>query len=499
MLVYLINPANALASMSFGKSSYWNRFRLWKPLGLLVLAGLTPPEWDIEVFDENQARLDYELLRRPDLVGITAFTSQAPRAYELAGRFRARGIPVVMGGIHATMCVEEASAYVDSVVTGEAESVWAEVLDDARSGRLKPRYDGGLAAMDRIGAARHELLSNGYAFGSIQTTRGCSLNCTFCSVTKFNGASYRQRPISDVVEEFRSIPESRVLIVDDNLIGRRPEHIERAKELFRALAQADTGKRWMGQTTVNFADDEELLELAEQSGCMGVFVGFESVTPEGLPELGRKAEMLSGRSISASVGRIRCHNILVCGSFIMGLDSDRPGVGRLIAEAAGGYGVDNMNVLFLTPLPGTRLWKQMTAEGRIAMHDFPEDWKYYTLNYPVADYKYLSREQIVGEMIECNGTFYSAMNILTRLGRNLAAGRHPLVGLISSLSSRRNSSAYGRAYRRLWPPAEEYPEETELTPLPRVSLAEILEEVAGQFRRLAMALRLWVLAPFRRS
>jgi radical SAM superfamily enzyme YgiQ (UPF0313 family) len=496
MLVYLLNPANALASMSFNRSSYWTRFRLWKPLGLLVLAGLTPPDWDISVLDENLTYTDYDALPRPDVVGITAFTSQAPRAYEIAERFRARGVPVVMGGIHATMCLEEASRHVDSVVTGEAESIWAEVLEDVRAGSLKARYDGGRAAMDQIVPARHDLLPNGYAFGSIQTTRGCSLNCTFCSVTQFNGASYRQRPISDVVEEFKSIPESRILIVDDNLIGRKPEHIERAKELFRALIDADTGKSWIGQTTVNFADDEELLALAAEAGCVGLFVGFESVTPEGLPELGKKSAMLSGRSIPASVGRIRSHNILVAGSFIIGLDSDRRGVGKLIAEAAGRYGVDNMNVLFLTPLPGTRLWKQLKAEGRIAMVDFPEDWKYYTLNYPVAHYRYLSRDQIVQEMIECNSTFYSTVNILTRLGRDLLAGRHALLALVSNLSSRRNSGAYARAYQALWP-TEEHTDGAELLPMPRPSLFEIWDAGAELIRRLADTFKLRVASFFR--
>jgi len=498
MLVYLINPANPLASMSFNRSSYWNRFRLWKPLGLLVLAGLTPPDWEIHVFDENQAYIGYDALPRPDVVGVTAFTSQAPRAYEIAEGFRARGVPVVMGGIHATMCLEEASSHVDTVVTGEAESVWAEVLDDARAGRLKTRYDGGRAAMDQIVPARHDLLRYGYAFGSIQTTRGCSLNCTFCSVTQFNGASYRQRPIADVVEEFKSIRESRVLIVDDNLIGRKPEHIERAKALFRALAAADTGKVWIGQTTVNFADDEELMTLAAQAGCVGLFVGFESVTPEGLPELGKKSAMLSGRSIPASVARIRSHNILVCGSFIMGLDSDRRGVGKLIAEAAGRYGVDNMNVLFLTPLPGTRLWKQVKAEGRIALDAFPEDWKYYTLNYPVARYKYLTRDQIIQEMIECNGTFYSIANILGRLGRDLLAGHHALLSLISSVSSRINSMSYGRTYQLLWP-AELRTDGTELLPVAHAGLLDMWESAISLLRELVAELRLRTLSLFRQS
>ncbi len=451
MLLYLINPSNALISISLNRSSYWNRFRLWKPLSLLAVAGLTPPGWDISIIDENLAPVDYGAMKLPDVVGITAFTSQAPRAYQIADYFRSLGVPVVMGGIHATMCPAEAGDHVDCVVAGEAEAVWATVLEDLRLGRMQARYDGGRATMDQIVPARHDLLPRAYAFGSVQTTRGCSLNCPFCSVTEFNGALYRQRPIRDVVEEFKSMPEARVLIVDDNLIGRTPQHVERAKELFRALAEADTGKSWIGQTTINVADDEELLDLAERAGCIGLFIGFESVTPEGLPQLGKKSAMLSGRDIPASVDRIRRHGILVVGSFIIGLDSDRPGVGTLIAEAADRYRVDSMNVLFLTPLPGTRLFKQLKAENRIALDAFPEDWKYYTLNYPVARYKYLSHDQVVREMNECNSTFYSPMNILMRLGQNLMTGRSSLFSVVSNFTSRRNSQLFAQLYEDLWP------------------------------------------------
>jgi radical SAM superfamily enzyme YgiQ (UPF0313 family) len=498
MLVYLVNPSNPLVSMSLNRGRYWNRFRLWKPLGLLVLAGLTPPDWDVSIFDENLGPVDYEALPRPDVVGITAFTSQAPRAYEIAGRFRALGVPVVMGGIHATMCLAEAGRHVDAVVTGEAETAWAEVLEDVRTGGLKAVYDGGRAAMDQIVPARHDLLPSGYAFGSIQTTRGCSLNCTFCSVTQFNGASYRQRPIADVVEEFKSIPEARVLIVDDNLIGRKPQHIARAKELFRALAEADTGKVWIGQTTINIADDEELLALAEKAGCVGLFVGFESVTPEGLPELGKKSAMLSGRDIPASVERIRRHNILVVGSFIIGLDSDRPGVGALIAEAACRYGVDNINVLFLTPLPGTRLWKQMEAEGRIALGNLPDDWKYYTLNYPVARYKYLTVDQIIREMTECNSAFYSTSNILGRLGRSLLADRRPFFTLISNLTSRRNARLHAGVHESMWPSALGT-DEADTSGRPGRDLVDVWMNAAQQLRQLAASLKLQAAWFFRQS
>ena len=446
MRLYLINPSNPLVSIVKVKESRWNRYRVWKPLSLLVLAGLTPPEWEISIVDENLGAPDYLAMPRPDLVGITAFTSQANRAYEVASHFRRLGVPVVMGGIHATMCLDEVMERVDSVVTGEAEGVWAQVLEDARHGSLKRRYEGGLAQIHKVPLARHDLLPTGYAFGAIQTTRGCPLNCSFCSVTAFNGARYRQRPIPDVVREFQSIREKHVLMVDDNLIGTRPEHVARAKDLFRAMAQANLRKEWIAQATINFADDEELLGLAARAGCSGVFIGFESPTPEGLRELGKKFNLLKGRDFRASVRRIQRHHILVVGSFIIGLDIDEPGIGRRIAEAASQYGVDNLNVLFLTPLPGTRLWDQMKSQDRIALDAFPDDWKYYTLTFPVARYKHLSLDGIIEEMISCQRTFYSIPRILRRVCRNLWQRRKPLISLVGNLSYRSNIRVECDAY-----------------------------------------------------
>ncbi|HIJ72925.1 MAG TPA: B12-binding domain-containing radical SAM protein [Candidatus Hydrogenedentes bacterium] len=446
MRLYLINPSNPLVSIVKVKESRWNRYRVWKPLSLMVLAGLTPPEWEISIVDENLGVPDYSAMPRPDLVGITAFTSQANRAYEIAAHFRRLGVPVVMGGIHATMCLDEAIEHVDSIVTGEAEGVWMKVLKDALQGGLERAYDGGIAEISDVPLARHNLLAKGYALGAIQTSRGCPMNCSFCSVTAFNGARYRQRPIPDVVREFQSIREKHVLVVDDNLVGTRPEHITRAKDLFRAMAQANLRKEWIAQATINFADDEELVALAARAGCRGVFIGFESPTPEGIPGLGRKFDLLKGRDFRAAVRRIQRHNMLVAGSFIMGLDIDEPGIGKRIAEAATQYGVDNLNVLFLTPLPGTRLWDQMKSEGRVALDAFPEDWKYYTLTYPVARYKHLSLDDIIQEMISCSRGFYSMPRILGRVWSNLWGRRKPLVSLVGNLSYRSNIRVDCEAY-----------------------------------------------------
>jgi radical SAM superfamily enzyme YgiQ (UPF0313 family) len=446
MRLYLINPSNPLVNIAKVKESRWNRYRVWKPLSLMVLAGLTPAEWEISIVDENLGVPDYATMPRPDLVGITAFTSQANRAYEVAGPFRGLGVPVVMGGIHATMCIDEVSVHVDSVVTREADRVWPQVLEDVRQGRLKRRYDGGFVDMADVVPARHDLLSGRYTVGAIQTTRGCPLNCSFCSVTAFNGARYRQRPIGDVVREFQSIRERLVLVVDDNLIGTRREHIARAKDLFRAMAAANVRKEWIAQATINFADDEELLSLAAKAGCSGVFIGFESPWPEGLQAYGGKFNLLQGRDIRDSVRRIQRHNILVVGSFIIGLDVDKPGIGSRIAEVGRRYGVDNLNVLFLTPLPGTRLWDQMKSQGRIPLDAFPPDWKYYTLTYPVARYKHLSLDGIIQEMVTCNATFYSVPHILRRVFSSFWHRRKPWISLVGNLSYRGNIRRAAETY-----------------------------------------------------
>jgi radical SAM superfamily enzyme YgiQ (UPF0313 family) len=240
------------------------------------------------------------------------------------------------------------------------------------------------------------------------------------------------------VREFQSVREKRVLVVDDNLIGTHPEHIARAKDLFRAMAQANLRKEWIGQVTINFADDEELLALAAKAGCSGVFIGFESPAPEGLRELGKKFNLLKGRDFRASVRRIQRHSILVAGSFIIGLDIDEPGIGKHVAEVASQYGVDYLDALFLTPLPGTRLWDQMKSEDRIALDAFPEDWKYYTLTFPVARYRHLSLDGIIQEMISCDRSFYSMPSILRRVGGNFLRRRKPLLSLVGNLSYRSN-------------------------------------------------------------
>ncbi|MBN1962955.1 MAG: B12-binding domain-containing radical SAM protein [Deltaproteobacteria bacterium] len=437
-ILYLINPSNPLVSIINVKASRWNRYRVWKPLGLMVIAALTPKDWKVTIIDENLGVPEYSKLPRPDLVGITAFTSQAERAYALATRFRNDGVPVVIGGIHATMCSNEATLYADAVVKGEAENVWQQVLNDVRSKQLQPIYEGGFAEMANMPQARHDLLANKYAFGSVQTTRGCPLHCSFCSVTAFNGARFRQRPINDVIQELKSLSENLVLIVDDNLIGTSHEHQERAKDLFRAMIAVKLKKSWVAQTTINVANDEELLSLAATAGCKGLFIGFESVQPDTSKEINAKNNLCRCRDLNYAVRRIQNHGILVAGSFIIGFESDRPGIGKLIADTADRYGVDFVNVLFLTPLPGTKLWDEMTSTNQVTFNQFPRDWSYFTLTYPVARFVGLTSRQAVDEMVACSKRFYSTPRMLRRLWRNLWRKQNLAIGFAGGLSYKRN-------------------------------------------------------------
>jgi radical SAM superfamily enzyme YgiQ (UPF0313 family) len=202
----------------------------------------------------------------------------------------------------------------------------------------------------------------------------------------------------------------------------------------------------VAQTTINFADDEELMTLASKAGCRGVFIGFESPSPQGLQEIGKKFNLIKRRDFRASVRRIQHHHILVVGSFIIGLDIDEPGIGKRIAGAAYRYGLDNLNVLFLTPLPGTRLWARMKAEHRIILDEFPDNWRYYTLTYPVARYRHLSLNRIIREMDECNRRFYSIPHIAQRLCSSLLKRREPWINLVGNLSYRSNIGVDNKSF-----------------------------------------------------
>ena len=268
----LINPRNRV--------SLYGDY-LWEPLSLGYVAAATPPHWEVELIDEqHEGALDYSNVQA-DLVGLTAFTTQATRAYHIASQFRSRGIPVVMGGIHASLVPDEAIQYADSLFVGECETKWPEVIADVEAGRLAKRYDGGTTG-GLLHPRRSLFEKYRYEYVSAQTSRGCPMDCSFCSVTAFNGRLFRMRGIDDMIAEVAEIPEQNIIFVDDDLNGFSRKAKDRCMELFRGMAAARLDKQWITQVTINFGDDDELPRLARAAGCAGVFIGLESTDTKSL-------------------------------------------------------------------------------------------------------------------------------------------------------------------------------------------------------------------------
>lgn len=368
----LVNPVNpARTGLTVNKSS---RF---PPIGLGMVAALTPEPWDIVLIDENWEPFTYQ---EASLVGITAFTASANRAYEIAAMYRRHDVPVVMGGIHASVCAEEALRFVDTVVIGEAETAWPQVVADFEAGQLKQIYQGEWIDLKQAPWPRRDLFHPEYMFASVQTSRGCPMDCEFCSVTAFNGRRYRRRSPEEVLTELETIPQKMLFFVDDNIIGYGKESREQALAIFRGMVERGLDKWWFCQASLNFADDEEVLKWAGRAGCKMVFLGLEAEEVDALTEVNKRLNLKRGvDSYAEAFHRIQRAGIAVLGAFIFGMDSDTPDKLRRRAKYMMRSGVDVMQSTTLTPLPGTRLFEQYEQEGRLLYTDFPGDWNHYDM------------------------------------------------------------------------------------------------------------------------
>jgi radical SAM superfamily enzyme YgiQ (UPF0313 family) len=366
----LINPA-----VRSGSGFIVNKDTRYQPLSLGIIASLTPADWKVKIIDENFR--DFRFYDA-DLVGLTAFSSTVARAYEIAAMYREKKIPVIMGGIHVSMCPDEALQHADSVVIGEAESVWRTVIEDFNNNNLQRVYKGTLTDLISSPHPRRELFHPGYIFASIQTSRGCPMNCDFCSVTAFNGSHYRYRPIPEVMEEMKEIPQKNIFILDDNIVGNNTKAQERAIELFKAMIDAKVDKDWIGQASLNVADNEDVLKYAAQSGCRMLFIGIESELEEQLVGANKK---LNAKMGSASYDRVfrklHKYGIAVIAGFIFGwVDDTKQSIDNRMRFTRA-CGADSIQATMLTPLPGTRLFERFQKENRLVLNNFPADWKHY--------------------------------------------------------------------------------------------------------------------------
>jgi len=420
----LVNPVNpARTGLTVNKSS---RF---PPIGLGIVAALTPNHWDVALVDENWEPFVYQ---DADLVGITAFTASANRAYEIAAVYRERGVPVLMGGIHASMCTEEALRFVDAVVIGEAEAVWPRVVVDVEAGRLQQVYRGEWNDLTGTPQPRRDLFHPGYVFASVQTSRGCPMDCEFCSVTAFNGRRYHRRPPEEVLDELETIPQKMLFFVDDNIIGYGKASREQALTIFKGMVERKLDKWWFCQASLNFADDDEVLRWAARAGCKMVFLGLEAEAAEALAEVNKRLNLQRGvENYAQAFRRIHRAGIAVLGAFIFGMDDDTPDKLHRRAEYMVKSGVDVMQMTFLTPLPCTRLFERLRDEGRLLYDDFPRDWEHYDMGEATHRPQGMTPEALTQVMAESGQRMYGWPVLLRKALRTLWETRNPMAAMFA--------------------------------------------------------------------
>jgi len=341
-------------------------------LGIITVAALFPPDWEMEVIDEaiEAVKLDAEA----NLVGISTLTLDVCHAYELADQFRSRGIPVLMGGMHPTAMPDEALRHADAVVVGEGEGIFGRILLDFKEGRMGGPYKSEtLPDVDKLPRPRYDLLRPKHRsiLHSVQATRGCPHDCEFCSVTPFFGHQYRLRPVREVIADLEvSLKQARsrtVFFVDDNIGGRA----DYAKELFRALIPLKI--KWGSFASVAMTRDEELMRLASESGCIELFIGFESLSQASLDALHKS--WVRADKMREYVKIFHDHGIIVEGAFIFGHDDDGKDIFRRTVDFIQETGIQVPVFGILTPYPATKLRTRLEKEGRL----LPEakDWRLY--------------------------------------------------------------------------------------------------------------------------
>jgi len=398
MRLFLIAP-------KWPQSSLWGQIFFRFPfLSLTMLAGMTDESWDVTIVDENVQPINFD--DPPDLVGISVMTPLAPRAYAIADQFRKRHVPVILGGIHPTMMPAEAAKHADVVITGEAEFIWSQVLADAKAAKLKSQY----AASDfhpltDLSTPRRDLLNRrDYFFiNTIQTTRGCPFDCDFCSVTAFYGHTYRARPVTEIIGEVEQMDGRHIFFVDDNIVGK-PAY---AKELFRALKPLK--KQWFSQASLSIVKDRQLLKLARESGCGGLFVGFESLSQETLKAYGKSVNRSA--EYRDAVKQIHDHGIGIQGSFIFGADQDDAGVFSDVLRFVEKVHLEAAIFSVLTPFPGTEIFAAFQRAKRI-LHT---NWELYDMNHVVFKPLKMSVGQLQNGLDWAYKKLYGYPSIIKRL------------------------------------------------------------------------------------
>jgi radical SAM superfamily enzyme YgiQ (UPF0313 family) len=376
-------------------------------LGVAILAGLTPENYEVKIVDGNIQEID--TCYPCDLVAITVSTPAAISAFQIADRFRQRGIKVVMGGVHPTVLPEECLQHADAICKGEGELIWGELLNDYENNNLKKVYESDIV-LDPIVLPKinRDLFSKkGYLINNtVLISRGCPNICEFCLVKNIYGLKYRLRTIDAVICEIAQMKTGPkpVVFVDDNIAGNK----EFAKNFFKALIPLKI--KWISQCSLTIAEDEELLDLAAESGCIGLFIGFESIKQTNLKAFSKTINNVE--NYYNLIQKIKKKKIFIHGAFIFGFDEDNENIFSETLQFAQDAKLEVANFGILTPYPGTPLFERLKSENRI----FDFNWAHYDSAHVVFQPKNMTPSVLQNGQYQAMKEFYSLSSIVKRIG-----------------------------------------------------------------------------------
>lgn len=383
--------------------------RTWQmePLAIATLSALTPSNIEKRFFDDRLEDIDYD--ESTDLVALSVETFTARRAYQIAARYRQKGIPVVMGGFHPTLAPDDALEHADAIVMGEAEDTWPQLLSDFSAGTMKPRYERGTRpSLECRFPDRSIYRDKTYQpIALVETARGCKFKCEFCSVTQFYNRSHQQRPVADVVKEVAGLDQRYIFFTDDNIGVNR----ERFRELLTALVSLKVS--WAAQVSINIARDDDLLRLMRRSGCVCVLIGFETLNPVVLSQMDKAVNAQTEIYESAGAA-FRKHGIGVYGTFVFGYDNDGPESFQKTFDFAKRHGFFFTAFNHLVPFPGTPLYDRLKGEGRL-LHDkwwLSKDYRFGDVAFKV---KGMTERQLADMCFRFRQRFYGPGSIIRRM------------------------------------------------------------------------------------
>jgi len=377
-----------------------------QPTVFAILAGLTPPDVELTLFDERLEPIPED--HKTDLVALSVCTYSARRAYQIATGFRKRGIQVVMGGFHPSFLPEEALVYADAVVVGDAEGNWEQLVADARQGSLQRVYE--RSTQPSLKGLRFDRsIFNGKRYIGVvpvQFGRGCQYACEFCSIHALYGSRIRQRPVEDVVAEIEALDRRYILFVDDNLCADRPK----VEELLRALIPLNV--RWTCQVSVDIAGNPDLLDLMSESGCFCAMIGLESLDVGNLRQM-RKTWNLKARDYDSAIREFRQRGIMVWSSFVFGYDHDTPDTFQATVDFAVRSKCLLANMSTLAPMPGTKLFERMLEDGRMLYERW---WLHPDYRYGQATFRPLqmTADELTKGCMRARRVFHGYRSIFTR-------------------------------------------------------------------------------------